>query len=255
MGKVDLTKIFVEEDMFPREISQYEVREYGFLFYNADEKDSFDSNHALIFKKKIHDIDYVLNDIKDFYLGKVIVPSIYQSIDEEGYFLLIGEKLEEHGFKHWTESQNFMVLSEDNRIEPNHKIIVRKITEWKDEYGVEIFQKADEPWEMAPMKCALKNSNTLFFVAFIDEKPVGMMHGHVTDGICRVDYLLVSKEYRKMGVGKTITHFLVEYCNENRVKTCFLWPDDEYAEKIYYEAGFRTVSLKKAGRAFLDPKE
>lgn len=254
MDKVDLKKIFVEEDMFPREISQYEAREYGYLFYNDDEKDSFDSNHALIFKKQIHDIDYVLNDIKDFYLGKGIVPSIYQSIDDEGYFYHIDQKLEEHGFKHSTELQKFMVLSEDNRIEPNHQIIVRRITEWIDEYGIEIFKKADEPWEIAPTKRALNNSNTLFFVAFIDEKPVGMMRGHVTDGICRVDYLLVSKEYRKIGVGKTITHYLVRYCNEKGFKTCFLWPDNEYAEKMYYEAGFRTVSLKKAGRAFLDSR-
>ncbi len=253
MRKVDLTKVFAEEDMFPREISHYVTRDYGFLFYNADEKDSFDSNHALIFKDKIQDIDLVLSDIKDFYLSKGITPSVYQSINDEGYFLLINEKLKEHGFKHWTELQKFMVLSEENRIEPNHRITVRKITEWKDEYGVEIFQKADEPWEIAPIKCALENSNTLFFVGFIDEKPVGMMHGHITDGICRVDYLLVSKEYRRMGVGKTITHFLVEYCNENGIENCFLWPDDGYAEKIYYEAGFRTVSLKNAGRAFLNP--
>ena len=62
-------------------------------------------------------------------------------INEEGYFNQISDKLSEYGFEYWNESQNYMVLLEDNKIKPNSQVTVRKITEWKDEYGVEIFQK------------------------------------------------------------------------------------------------------------------
>ena len=142
-----------------------------------------------------------------------------------------------------------MVLSDKNEIKPNTQIVVRKITEWEDEYGVEIFEKADEPWEIDVAKKSLMNENTLFFVAYYNEKPVGMTHCHLTDGVCRVDYLLVSKEYRNIGVGRAIINSFVEYCHANQIEDCYLWPDGESAEKIYYEAGFRYVETKQAGRA------
>ena len=38
-------------------------------------------------------------------------------------------------------------------------------------------------------------------------------HCHVTNDICRVDYLLVSKESRNVGVGRAIIYKFVEYCH------------------------------------------
>ena len=76
-----------------------------------------------------------------------------------------------------------------------------------------------------------------------------MTYAHVRDGVCRVDYLLVSKECRNIGVGRALISSFVEYCRANKVEDCYLWPDGETAEKIYYEAGFRYLETKIAGRA------
>lgn len=246
---MDLKKIYIEEDIFPREITSWEERDYGFLFYNEENKDSFDSNHAIIFRERVSDLKQVLKDIIWFYTQKGIRPSIYQSICEEGYFEEIKKQLSDYGFECWAEAQKYMVLTEKNTIISNSKVVVRKVSEWEDEFGTEIFEKAGEPWEIDVAKRALMNSNTLFFVAFYMGKPVGMTHCHITDGVCRVDYLLVSKGFRNIGVGRTLINSFVEYCNANQIDNCYLWPDGETAEKIYYEAGFRHVETKQAGRA------
>lgn len=246
---MNLEKMYMEEDLFPREIASHETRYYGLLFYNEDNKDSFDSNHAIIFKENIADIEAVLNDIISFYKAKGIRPNIYQSIREEGFFDEIEGALKKYGFEYWTEEQKYMVLCEQNEIVPNDHIVVKKVTEWEEEFGVEIFEKAGEPWEIDVAKRSLINGNTLFFVAYYKGKPVGMTHCHLTDGVCRVDYLLVSKEHRNIGVGRAIINSFVEYCHANKIDNCYLWPDGENAEKIYYEAGFRYVETKKAGRA------
>lgn len=246
---MNLEKMYVEEDLFPREITSYERRDYGLLFYNEENKDSFDSNHAIIFREKIHDAGMVLRDIIRFYNEKGIRPNIYQSIREEGYFEEIKGEISAHGFECWTEPQRYMVLAEKNAIVSNPEILVEKATEWEDEYGTEIFEKAGEPWEIDVAKRALMNSNTLFFVAYYNGQPVGMTHCHVTDDICRVDYLLVSKTHRQMGVGRALISSFVKYCHENQIANCYLWPDGDTAEKIYYEAGFRYVETKQAGRA------
>ena len=105
-------KMYLEEDLFPREITSYETRDYGLLFYNEENKDSFDSNHAIIYREKIQNIEEVLSDIIDFYRKKAIRPNIYQSISEEGYFSEIKKELLEYGFECWIEEQKYMVLSE-----------------------------------------------------------------------------------------------------------------------------------------------
>lgn len=111
---------------------------------------------------------------------------------------------------------------------------------------MEIFEAADEPWEIEVAKKSIKNKNTLFFVAYYQGKPVGMTHCHATVGVCRVDYVLVSKKCRNKGVARAIIHCFAEYCKANGIENCYLWSNGDTAEKIYYEAGFRTVEIKTA---------
>lgn len=246
-----MTRYYIEEDLFPREIANWEERPYGYLFFNENNKDSFDSNHALIYRSRIDDIDPVLEDLIRFYRHKGIRPAIYQSICDEGYFTAIESKLSSHGFDSWTEAQRYMVLAAPNTIRPNGEVSVYRAAQWLEEYGEEIFIKAGEPWEIDVAKRALHNENALFFVACIGGRPVGMTHAHITNGVCRVDYLLVAKEHRNKGVGRSLIARFADHCRENRIDHCYLWPDGETAEKIYREAGFRYVETKLAGRACL----
>ena len=246
---MDLSKIYIEEDLFPREITNWIERPYGFLFYNDENKDSYDSNHAIIFRDRVTDLAQVLEDIVQFYCEKGICPSIYQSITDDGYFEQIGDELTRHGFDFWTETQNYMVLLGENKIQPNPSITVKKVTRWDDAFATHIFEAAGEPWEIDVAKKALDKANTLFFVAYNKGVPVGMTHCHVADGVCRVDYLLVATDCRNKGVGRALILYFVEYCVQNNIENCYLWPDGETAEKIYQEVGFRVVATKQAGRA------
>ena len=246
---MDMTKFYREEDLFPREFAAWEERPYGLLFLDARNRDSYDSNHALLFRDRVTDLSAALRDIVAFYTAKGIRPILYQSISEEGYFDEIGPELAAHGFGHWNEVQKYMVLAEASTIRPNPEIEIRKISRWDESYRTEIFEKAGEPWEAPVAEKALAKSNTLFWVAYRGDRPVGMMHSHITEGVCRVDYLLVLPEARNRGVGRALTHSFVEYCAANHITDCYLWPGGETAERLYYEAGFRPVETKQAARA------
>lgn len=252
---MDLAKIYLEEDLFPKDITSWIERPYGFLFYNDENKESYDSNHALVFRNRVAELDQVLEDIVQFYSEKGIRPSIYQSIADDGYFEHISDELTRHGFSFWTEPQNYMVLLGENKIQPNPNITVQKVTRWDDAFATHIFEAAGEPWEIDVAKKALDKANTLFFVAYDNSVPVGMTHCHVADGVCRVDYLLVATNCRNKGVGRALIHYFVEYCVQNHIENCYLWPDGETAANIYQEAGFRTVAVKQAGRAVARKEE
>lgn len=249
---MNIDKIFLEEDLFPREFANYEERDYGMLFYDESNKDSFDSNHAVIFKEKITDLDAVLQNINEFYQSKGQSPVVYQVTAEEGYFVKNKEVFAKYGFKTWEEEIRFMVPVEENHLVTNPEISVKRVAKWEDAFALEIFEKAGEPWEIGVAKRMIQNPNTIFFVAYYKNCPVGMTYVHVRDGVCRYDYILVSKEHRRIGVARALMNALVEYCKEQGIENCYLWPAGEEAQRIYLEAGFRTVAVKKAGRAAIE---
>lgn len=246
---MNIDKIFKEEDLFPREFANFEARNYGILFYDENNKDSYDSNHAVIFKDKTEDLDAVLDDVAAFYESKGLKPMLYQATAEEGYFAAYADVFAKHGFKTWEEEQQFMVPVEENKLVINPEITVKRVTEWEEAFTSEIFVKAEEPWEIGVAKRMIKNPNTVFLVAYYQGCPVGMTYVHVRSGVCRYDYILVSKEHRRIGVGRALMNALVEYCKEQQIENCYLWPAGESAQRIYLEAGFCVVKVVKAGRA------
>lgn len=245
---MDLKKCYLLEDLFPKSFADYEERSYGILFYNITNKDSYDSNHAVIFRDKINNLSETLKDIISFYHERGINPTIYQSTQDSGYFGEIKEELCKAGFDSWLEEQRFMVLKEENTIVPNEKLVVKKTEKWDDSL-VQIFLEAEEPWEIEVVKRALCNPNTVLWVVYLEEKPIGFLYCLMDGDICRGNYVLVSKQHRNVGAGRTLTYHYVRWCKENGIRIVFHWPDGEHPEKIYYDAGFRYVETVHAGRA------
>ena len=195
---MNLRDCYMEEDLFPKIFTDYEEREYGILFFNTDNKDSYDSNHAVIYKDKIPDLQYVLSDIIAFYMEKGSSPIIYQSMLDDNWFDEIQEELSAAGFRSWIEDQEYMLQVDENRIIPNSDITVRIVSEWSD--GIEnVFIDAEEPWEIKVAKKTLDCPESWMFAASMNGKIIGLLYGHISERACRVDYLLVSKKHRKAG--------------------------------------------------------
>lgn len=236
-----------EEDLFPREFTHVIPRPWGNLYHNPDNPDSYDSNHALIYRDRVDDLPAVLKEIADFYLSRGGRPIIYQSILDDGWFGEIGSALSAAGFRSWQEEQHWMLLAADSEIRVEADI--RRVTEWTDDLAVHLYEAAGEPWEIAVARRQLENPNTLYFAAYADDKPVGAIYGHVNDeGVCRIDYLLVATAHRGKGLGRALTHAFVTHCRVEGIP-CALWPDGDTPRRIYEEAGFRFVRTMLAGRA------
>ena len=197
---MNLTNCYIEEDLFPKIFTNYEERDYGILFYNTENKDSFDSNHAVIYRERIQNLQAVLSDIADFYKAKGSRPIIYQSMLDDNWFDEIKDELAASGYKSWIENQEFMFLKEKNAIVPNPQIEIRKIEKWTEEIE-NVLIEAEESWEIKVAKKTLEYPGAWMFAALLKRKPVGLLYGHISERACRVDYLIVSKKYRKLGAG------------------------------------------------------
>ena len=223
---MDMTRFYREEDLFPCEFTHMTARPWGYLFHNEENRDSYDSNHALIFRDRTGDLPAVLAEITAFYRARNLHPVIYQSILDSDWFEEIAPQLSAAGYRSWPEEQTWMLLSEPSRIMPDPAVVVRLEDHWQDAFAAGIFEAAGEPWEIPVVRRQMQNPGTRCFVAWVDGKPAGMIYGHVNDeGVCRIDYLLVAPAHRGQGVGRALTHAFVQH------------------------AGFRFVESRMAGRA------
>ncbi len=247
---MNLQECYMEEDLFPMIFTEYEERDYGILFYNTGNKDSYDSNHAVIYKDRIHDLRQVFTDIVRFYKTKGTRPIIYQSMLDDNWFDEIKGELDAAGFESWIEDQEYMLKSDSNTIVPNPEIAVKRVSEWSDEIE-NVFVEAEEPWEIIVAKRTLAYPKTWMFAAYLHEKAIGLLYGHISERACRVDYLLVSKKHRKKGAGRALFYNYVEWCRRNGIENTYIWPDGDTPKRIYEEGGYRVVEIRKAGRAVL----
>ena len=90
------------------------------------------------------------------------------------------------------------------------------------------------------------------FAACLEGKIIGLLYGHISQSVCRVDYLLVSKKHRRIGAGCALFYEYVEWTKRNNIKNVYIWPAGETPKRIYEEGGYRIVEIRKAGRAVLE---
>ena len=83
-------------------------------------------------------------------------------------------------------------------------------------------------------------------------EPCKLLYGHISERACRVDYLIVSKKYRKLGAGRALFCRYVEWCKETGIENCYIWPDGETPKRIYEEGGYRLAEICRAGRAVME---
>ena len=103
---IDLQAIFHHEMYFCKSFTRTQRTEYGVLFYNAQNSQSHDSNHAHIVSFD-HALDDVIQDIIRFYQRKHLTPRIYASFRDREVEVL-HPRLAAHGFTISTYQNIFM---------------------------------------------------------------------------------------------------------------------------------------------------
>jgi hypothetical protein len=243
--------IMLEEDMFPKTFTNFEEKDFGILFYNEHNKESYDSNHALIYKNKIKDLGLALDLITDFYANINIKPNIYQAVEDEGYFKENENVFNEHGYSVWIEGPNkFMLLTAENNIKISNQLDIKIITEWDDRIATDICIPSNESYEIEVIKNSITDKSHRVFIGYAGNKAVAITYFHISEyDCCRFDYILISKDSRKNGYARELISYEIDFCRENNIKNCFQWPANKTSEKICYEVGFRHLFSAEAGRA------
>ena len=233
-----------EENEFPKMFTPYEETKYGILFYNEENKESHDSNHAVIYPERIDKLSDVLQDISYFYEEKTIFPSIYHPF-VKGYFEENAKIFAECGFKITSEESHCVsILSEKSLIIPNSTLEIRKLTEWDKRIAEDILIPNNQQYEAPVCEESMKHANNYVFVGYKNEKAVVYVIFHVSPlGCTRFDFIVTAKSERGRGYARQIMHQVANFCKKERLPLPATWFANGTSERLNFEAGFRPTDL------------
>jgi GNAT superfamily N-acetyltransferase len=243
--------ILQEENEFPKLFTNHAEREYGILFNNIYNIESYDSNHAILYPHKITDLGAVLEDIKQFYaeLGYNEV-SIYHPF-VLNYFADNQKMFEAHGFTiHIEKNHPVFVLRDENTLNRAGALRIKRVTEWDERIYSDILKPDEDEYEVDVIKNALNHTGFYLFVGYIGDKAIVELNIHVSElGCTRFDHIVTAPDERGKGYAREIVSYAVDFCRENGFPLCYQWPDNGTSESITTAAGFRYAFNIEAGYA------
>jgi len=242
--------ILREECEFPKWFASHAEKPYGILFFNEDDAESHDSNHAVLFPEKIANLRDVLADVTEFYLQKGLTPRIYQPYTK-GYFKAHAETLKSSGYAiEMYGNSKFMLLSGENRINQPTRLQIQRLTEWDDRVARDIYLPNHEEWSIAVEKNSIKNENYYLFAGFLGDEIVTLVSFHLSQYNCtRFDYIVTAPSQRGKGYARELLGHVVTFCKKNQFPNCFQWPMHGTSQRISAEAGFQVSFEEEAGVA------
>ena len=248
-------RILAEENEFPKLFSSYIEKDYGILFYNTDDPESNDSNHAVIYPEQIENFEAVIQEIKTFYLEKELMPLICQSAIN-GYFQSHKAILLQNRFTVKVYGKNnIMLLTDANTIKCEKRLNIRRITEWDERIG-QLYRAAGEEYGIEVEKNSLRHNDYYLFIGYLGEEAVVTVSFHKPKyDVTRFNYILTAPKHRGQGYAREILSHVTDYCRANNFPNCFQWPAHASSERICYEAGFRTLFQYEGASASFEMKQ
>lgn len=231
--------IILTETEYPKRFTNYVSKEYGLLFYNENNRESYDSNHVILYADKLTDLGSILDEIRDFYLGKGLTPRIYHPFangfleQNRNCFLTHGYTIEVY------DNCQYMILTAPNKICLTKKLTVKQLKKWDDRIATQIFLPDRTEYGIEVIKDYLKCENYKLFVGYLNDVAVTTASLFYSEyGCVRLDDVETSITYRNNGYSRELISTLIEYHKKNGNAIFYLWAENPTAQKIYKEAGF-----------------
>lgn len=246
-----LRDIIIKKELeFPETFANKVEEDFGVLFFSESNPLSHDSNHAVIYPERVKKLDEVLAKIAAFYTSKGLQPRIYQAYIDS-YLMDNAATFRKNSWDVQIYGQiPFMVLKEKNEIRNDSRLNIVRVSKWDDRIAEDILIPNGSLYEMDVLKQRLKNPNVEVFAGYMGSRAVSIASvDYVDDKIARMDSAETAEELRGRGFARELISFVVEYHKKNHKRPLYLWPLNKTAEKIFYEAGFRTEFTAEAASA------
>ncbi len=230
MDRLLFEKIIKTEQNYPNLFSNFEERDWGCLFFNEDNRGSFDSNSAIITADVV--TDQILAEIDAFYNEKNITPR-HKHIDEN-YFTAEREK---------NENFRLMVQQGEVYIISNNRLKIKILEEYDEKITENILLGSQKEYFRRVLIESMKNEDYKLAVGYLFDEPVSMAGMWFSPfGVTRIDSVQTGIFFRSCGFAREVVKFAIEYAKNQSQNPIYLLTDNPTAERIYKQAGFVEIN-------------
>lgn len=229
---------------------------WGAFFCNENQPNYYDANHAHI-SDSFHDPKQILDEVKDFYISRNIIPRFYIYNLDVQQDLISELKSNNFGYEELISPvqlwDNQVIKIEKRKLTSIEKVTKKNYQEAleiessiKEFGGKEIIQKVFEEQFNHPSftHYLLRYDGTPCSTACIFE------HNHQA----RLESVATLEEYRGKGFVGELIQFIQKEITNNGLEKLWVFPINENIEKVYQKYGFQTVDKLRTGHAFLGGK-
>lgn len=252
----NLEEIFNLDFTYLSSFTQCLDREWGIFFYNEQQPDYYDANHAHI-DRFVEKPDEVIKEVLSFYQSRGLVPRFYiYNLEVQGE-LISRLKANHFGYE---ELISPVQLWDKNIIESRilEEVTIELVTTDNFSEALEIECSIKEFGGRAVREKAFQQefNNPQFTYYLLRYKGIACATACLfTAGKqARVESVATLEKYRGKGlIGHLIRHIQSEAA-KRELANLWVFPINEKIEKIYQKYGFHTVEKLKMGHAFLSGK-
>ncbi len=207
------------------------------LFYNTDNPQSQDSNHA-VFLNLSGNLEKALEDLILFYRVKSLIPRVYPSYQpqESGQLLPL---LARRGFEIKYSPDAIYVKKFPSRLVPGKPLKVKRVRAMEDAVRNIICKYDGGDWNAAVLSKQLQSEQFHLLVGYAANQPVCLGALRRRGNIFRLEEVLTDPDYRGRGYGRALIQAIMDYWRELSPQSgLYLWSSNPTAIRIYREAGF-----------------
>lgn len=220
-----------------RRISNALNTEYGVLFYNEENPQSHDSNHAVILRED-QPLERIIDQIVRFYRQRDLTPRLYASY-RPGERERLTPALRARGFQFLDEDSHLYIWRRPSRIVVRAALDIRRARTLEPGISEVFNSEGGEPWTIGVLRRHLLQESFHLLVGCINGLPVTTASLVVMDGFTAVGDVMTHRQHRGRGYARALIHYLVQYhATLGRQDVLYLFANNPVAIRIYEEAGF-----------------
>jgi N-acetylglutamate synthase-like GNAT family acetyltransferase len=251
-----LDEIFNLDFAYLDSFTQRLDREWGILFYNEEQPDYYDANHAHI-HRMVEKPDNVIKEVFSFYQSRGLLPRFYiYDLNVQGEFI---SQLKDNQFG-YEELISPVQLWDKKIIESSNleEITIELVTVENYSVALDIECSIKEFGGRAVREKAFAQEfhNPQFTYYLLRYKGIACATAclFTAGDQARLESVATLEEYRGKGlIGHLIRHIQSESV-KREIKNLWVFPINEKIEKVYQKYSFHTVTKLKMGHAFLGGK-
>ncbi|MCB5270990.1 MAG: GNAT family N-acetyltransferase [Candidatus Cloacimonetes bacterium] len=240
----NMNRLKETELLYPQRFASMQQKDYGLIFFNEGNKNSQESNHAVI--KDFIGIESSIRDIESFYKAKGINPCIFSALDPDELTKL-SPSLENHGFNIQIMQEEYLLHDHEGSLRSASELIIQRVRHLDIDMMETIVLEYGTDSTIKVVERHLQHPSYHLLAGFCNGELAALASVSTYAGYSRASDIFTREKFRGKGFGGAMINHLVDYHRGLSQNYLYLFSDDPGTTKVVEKGGFSKLPLDFQG--------